>query len=425
MSSDYACGGHDHLLSRRRVLGLMAGGAAGLGGLLRPASAARMRAKQRQVLFIWLDGGLSQLESWDPKPHTEFGGPFRAIPTSVPGVHVSELLPSTAKQMHRLALVRSMQTKDESHSLGVPRMLRGDPAARGVDYPYIGSAMSSLMKRDSTELPPYVWIKPGGGGFIWQHAGFLGPRHGALALGDGKAPSNVKPPEGLTDAEAAARRRLKLEADERFRARRIGSSVDAYESSFDVAEKLVARRALFEEEGDRKDRERYGTHPLGRHLLQARKLLEAGVSFVQVTSYHWDTHCDHFRMHRQMVPQVDRPFAAILEDLAQRGMLDHVTVVLMSEFGRTPKINARWGRDHWPEAWSVALAGAGIRGGVVAGRTSKDGAFVEEAPYDVPHLYHTIFRCAGLDPDALSYDNDGQPLPVLREDCGPIREVMA
>lgn len=417
---DYACGGHDHRIGRRRLLGLLGAGSL----LLKPAIASAMRSKQRQVLLIWLDGGLSQLESWDPKPGTRYGGPFRAIPTSVPGVHVSELMEHTAKRMHRIAVVRSMQTQDDSHSLGVPRMLRGDPVARGVDYPYLGSALAKLLAKDSDELPPYVWIKPGSGGFIWQHAGFLGAKYGALALGDGKLPAHVHRPAELGAESEAARQQLRLKANERFKARSAGSEVDAYEASFDVAAKLMARKDVFSNEADRKDRERYGAHPLGRHLLQARRLLEAGVRFVNVTSYHWDTHCDHFRMHRQMVPQIDRPYAALIDDLHERGMLENVTVVLMSEFGRTPKINARWGRDHWPQAWSLALAGAGIRPGVVTGKTSPDGAWVDEKPYDVGHLFHTIFRCAGLSGDA-EYDNGGQPLPALRDDMAPIEEVMA
>jgi uncharacterized protein (DUF1501 family) len=174
-----------------------------------------------------------------------------------------------------------------------------------------------------------------------------------------------------------------------------------------------------------RDAERYGTHPLGRHLLQARRLLEAGVQFVKVTSYHWDTHGDNFNMHQALVPQIDRPFAAILDDLHDRGMLDNVLVVLMSEFGRTPKINQRLGRDHWPEAWSLALAGCGIKRGVVTGKTTANGAFVDGSGYDVGHLFHTIFRAIGIDPAKTEYDNQGQPLPIAHDDCSPIREILA
>jgi hypothetical protein len=420
----YACGGHDHALSRRRFLGMA--GAAGLGSLLSPSVARAAKRRQRQVLFIWLDGGLSQLESWDPKPGTDFGGPFRAIPTSVPGTRISELWPHTAKRVHQLAIVRSMSTQDESHSLGVPRMLRGDPVNRGVDYPYLGSAVAKLSGPPENGLPPYVWIKPGSSGFIASHAGILGSKYGALALGDGRPPVHIHRPDGVTEETDAARQDLRRKADARFREGRSDSEVDAWESCYDTAEKLMKRKELFDESRlPRKDVERYGSHPLGRHLLQARTLVEAGVLFTQVTSYHWDTHCDNFAMHRQLVPQIDRPFAALMDDLGERGLLDHVLVVLMSEFGRTPKINQRWGRDHWPESWSLVLAGAGIKKGVVAGKTSPDGAFVDESPYDVGHLFHTVFRSIGIKPDDHYYQSHGQSLAIAREDMGPMKEVLA
>lgn len=426
MDPIYPCGGRDHSISRRKVLGLLAGAATpGLADLLRPSIAEALSAGDRQVLFIWLDGGISQLESWDPKPGTDFGGPFRAIPTSIPGVHVSELMPRTAKRMHKLAVVRSMSTKDENHSTGVPRMMRGDPVNRGVDYPYLGSAIANLLPRENG-LPPYVWVKPNSSGFIPGHAGFLGPRYGALALGDGRPPIHILRPDGLGVDEAASREELRRAANRRFRAGRPESEIDAYEYSYDLADRLMRRKELFDDsQFTRQERERYGTHPLGRHLLVARRLIEAGVLFVQVTSYHWDTHGDNFRMHRDLVPQIDKPFAALIDDLDERGLLEKVVVVLMSEFGRTPKINQRWGRDHWPEAWSLALAGAGIKRGVVVGKTTPDGGFVDESPYDVAHLFHTLFRCVGVDPDKAAYLNNGQPLPIVREDCGPIKEVLA
>jgi len=417
----YACGGHDHAISRRHALGLLAGAA---GGLLAPNVARALRSKQRQVLMIWLDGGMSQLESWDPKPGGDFGGPFRAIPSSVPGVHVSELLPFTAKRVHQLAIVRSMQTKDNSHSVGVGRIQRGDPVNRGVEYPYMGSAIAKLLDKGDSGLPPYVLIKPGSSGFLASDAGFLGGRYGALALGDGRPPVHI---QGGVDAELEdARQALRRSADARYRQGRGDADVDAWEGCYDSALKLMRRKELFDETTvTRSERERYGSHPLGRHLLQARRLLEAGVLFVKVSSYHWDTHADNFAMHQELMPQIDRPFAALIDDLEQRGMLDHVVVLLMSEFGRTPKINQRWGRDHWPEAWSLALAGAGIKRGVVTGKTTPDGSAVAENPYDIGHVFHTVFRAVGIKPEETFYKHNGQALAIARDDMGPIQEVLA
>ncbi len=417
----YACGGHDHAFSRRKMLGLLAGAA---GGILAPNVARALKSKQRQVLMIWLDGGMSQLESWDPKPGTDHGGPFRSIPTSVPGVHVSELLPFSAKRVHQLAIVRSMATKDNSHSVGVGRIQRGDPVNRGVDYPYMGSAIAKLLDTGASGLPPYVVIKPGSSGFVASDAGFLGGRYGALALGDGRPPIHI---QGGVEAEMEdARQKLRRAADARYREGRGEADVDAWEGCYDSALKLMKGKELFDETTiTRSERERYGTHPLGRHLLQARRLLEAGVLFVKVSSFHWDTHADNFAMHQELIPQIDRPFAALIDDLDQRGMLDHVVVLLMSEFGRTPKINQRWGRDHWPEAWSLAMAGAGIKRGVVTGKTTPDGSSVDQNPYDIGHVFHTIFRAVGIKPEETVYKHNGQALAIARDDMGPIQEVLA
>jgi len=417
----YGCGGHDHALSRRQMLGLLAGAA---GGLLAPNVAQALRSKQRQVLMIWLDGGMSQLESWDPKPGTDHGGPFRAIPSSVPGVHVSELLPFSAKRVHQLAIVRSMQTKDNSHSIGVGRIQRGDPVNRGVEYPYMGSAIARLLDKGDSGLPPYVVIKPGSSGFLASDAGFLGGRYGALALGDGRPPIHLQ--GGISTELEEARQSLRRAADARYRQGRGDADVDAWEGCYDSALKLMRRKELFDESTvTRSERERYGSHPLGRHLLQARRLLEAGVLFVKVSSYHWDTHADNFAMHQELMPQIDRPFAALIDDLDQRGMLENVVVLLMSEFGRTPKINQRWGRDHWPEAWSLALAGAGIKRGVVTGKTTPDGSAVAENPYDIGHVFHTVFRAVGIKPEETFYKHNGQALAIARDDMGPIAEVLA
>ncbi len=429
MKREYECNSPEHSMSRRQVLGTLAGGAAagsmGLAGLLEPAVAEQVRKNQKQVLFIWLDGGISQLESWDPKPNTEFGGPFAAIPTSVPGVQFSELVPETAKRMHKLTVIRSMSTKDENHSTAVPRVQRGDPKNRGVTYPFIGSALAKLHPPDNN-LPPYVWIKPGRGGFIWQDAGFLGAKYGSLALGEGKPPIHINRPDSIDDKVELARQTLRQQANDRFRNRRRSSDLDAYETSYKMAQQLMKRKDLFDDSLlSPKDVERYGTHPLGRHLLQARRLLEAGVQFVKVNSYHWDTHGDNFNMSQELIPQIDRPFAAIIDDLDERGMLDDVLVVLMSEFGRTPKINSRLGRDHWPEAWSITMAGSGLKKGAVVGKTTPNGAWCDHTEFDIGNLFQTVFRCVGIDPSKTEYDNGGQPLPIAHEDMDPIKEVMA
>jgi uncharacterized protein (DUF1501 family) len=424
MSYDHLCQPTDHLLSRRAILG--AAGALGLGSLLKPAIAEEVKKQHKQVLLIWIDGGMSQLESWDPKPNTLFGGPFRAIPTSVPGIHISELMPRTAEQMHHLAILRSVHTQDNSHSAGVARIQRGDPKNRGVTYPYFGSAVAKLLGPGESGLPPYVWIKPGSGGFIHQDAGFIGPKYGAVAFGDGKPPENLDLPESLTQEDADDRAALQAAANARYAKNRRKQMGEANSYVYEVARTLMRRQDLFDtSKFDPKDVERYGTHEFGRHMLQARKMLEAGVTFVKVNSYGWDTHGDNFNAHLSLMPKFDQAFGAMVEDLAERGMLDNVLVISMSEFGRTPRINGHIGRDHWPEAWSVAMAGCGLKRGVAIGETNELGTFVKGDEHDIGALFHTWFHCLGIDTKKVEYDNAGQPLPLAHDSMSAVKELMA
>jgi hypothetical protein len=170
--------------------------------------------------------------------------------------------------------------------------------------------------------------------------------------------------------------------------------------------------------------ERYGTHELGRHMLQGRKMLEAGVTFVKVNSYGWDTHGDNFNGHVSLMARFDQAFSAVIEDLAERSMLDNVLVIAMSEFGRTPRINGHIGRDHWPEAWSVVRGGCGLKRGVVTGTTNELGTWLSSDEFDIGHLFHTWFKTLGVDPQRTEYDNHGQPLPIAHDDCFPIEELL-
>jgi hypothetical protein len=421
------CTPHEHQLSRRQLLGYGAAGTlglGGLGGLVQPTFARQLKRDQKQVLFIWIDGGMSQLESWDPKPNSQFGGPFRTIPTSIPGIHVSELMPKTSQLMHMLAVDRGVHTQDNSHSAGVPRINRGDPKDRGVIYPYFGSAVAKLIGPGESGLPPYVWVKPGSGGFKFTDAGFLGPQYGALAIGDGEPPPNLLRHPSVTPAHDDIRNSLRDLADERFARNRLALARDAQKFVFDTARTLMQRRELFDDP-DPKDVARYGDTPLGRDMLIGRKMLEAGVTFVKVNSYGWDTHGDNFNGHASLMPRFDQAFSAIMEDLDQRGMLDNVLVIAMSEFGRTPRINGHVGRDHWPEAWSIAMAGRGIKRGVVIGKTNDLGTFVDSDEHDIGHFFHTWFHALGINSSETEYDNNGQPLPIAHDDCGPIQELLA
>lgn len=427
MTNPTGCLSPDHAVSRRQVLYGLAGMAGGLslGSLSKPVVGQELDRKNKQVLLIFNDGGMSQYESWDPKPGTLFGGPYRAIPTSVAGTHVSELLPHTAKQMHHLALVRGLNTKNPSHGSRA-QAFDGQPKNRGVKYPTMGPALASFLHPPESPLPPSVLVKPYSGGFDYKSAGFLGSKWGTLMLGEGQPPTHMQRPASVTDAANTRRNQFRTLANNRFTTGRRTAETSAYAHSFDMAEQLMRRGDLFDDSKiSARDAERYGTHKHGRHMLLSRRLLEAGVTFVELRSYHWDTHSSNFDLHLTKMGGFDKPFAALIEDLAASGRLEHTLIVVLSEFGRTPKINVGLGRDHWPQAWSMCLAGCGIKGGSVHGKTNGQGTWVDDGQVGYAHLFHTYFHALGLKSKETEYVNAGQPLPVANEDAGPIKTVLS
>lgn len=427
MSQTVGCQSLDHALSRRQMLFGMAGMAGGvsLGGLAQPVWGDQLDKQQKQVLLIFNDGGMSQYESWDPKPGTTFGGPYRSIPTSVAGTHVSELLPHTARQMHHLALVRSLNTKNPSHGSRA-QAFDGQPKDRGVTYPTLGPAVASFLHKPDSPLPPCVLVKPYSGGFDYKSAGFLGSKWGTLMLGEGKPPVHMQRPDSVSDAANKRRNTFRQFANKRFSSGRRTADTSAYAHSFHMAEQLMQRGDLFDESKvTARDADRYGTHKHGRHLLLARRLLEAGVTFVETRAYHWDTHSSNFDLHCTMMNGFDKPFAALIEDLAESGRLEHTLIIVLSEFGRTPKVNVGLGRDHWPQAWSMCMAGCGIKGGSVHGKTNATGTWVDDGEVGYADLFHTYFHALGFTSHETEYINDGQPLPVANEEAHAIRSILS
>jgi hypothetical protein len=398
----------------------------GFGALAHPAAARELGKGEKHVLLIYLSGGLSQLESWDPKPGTDTGGPFQTIPTSVPGVHISELLPYTARQMHRIALVRGINTKEDDHGLGAYIMLTGRRQEPNMAYPHLGSAMAKLLGNDDNPLPGYIHITPrGGGGFNKKDAAFLGPKYAAVSLGDGKPPANLLRPPTLSEIADLQRNGLRERINQRFSLRRRTAETEAYTQSFEQAAQLMQRRDVFNVEKEPASAvERYGRHDFGRHCLLARRLLEAGVTFVRVTHTNYDTHHENFDFHIEQLGEFDQTFSTLLEDLAQRGLLQHTLVIVMSEFGRTPRINRTYGRDHWSRAWSIALAGCGIKPGAVVGKTNANGTAVTDREVNGGHLFHTYFRALGLNPKKKYYVHD-QPIAMADPKASAIEEILA
>jgi hypothetical protein len=428
MRCSYSCGTAEHLVSRRRFLGSAAGGfgaAAGLTSLTVPAVSAELTRKERQVLVIFLHGGASQLETWDPKPKTETGGPFRSIETTVPGVRISELMPRTAGQMHRLALLRSLNTHEDDHGKGQYLMHTGRPQGPGVVYPHLGSVMARYLADTANPLPGYILIQPGGGGRGSSEAAFLGPRYNALYLGNGAAPANTAVDPAMSPLGASGRQAVRMHVNDRFARRRRTADTEAYTTTYDQAQQLMARRDVFDVSREpARDLDRYGSSDFGRHCLLARRLLKAGVTFVQVNHSNYDTHNENFDFHLEQVGEFDLAFAALIEDLAGCGLLQHTLVVVMSEFGRTPNINYLYGRDHWSKAWSICLAGAGIKPGTVVGRTNARGTEVVDAEVSGGAVFHTYLRAVGLDPSE-SFEVEGRAIQLADPAARAVTALLA
>lgn len=426
MKCTYACGSAEHTIARRTFLGGMAAGlgvVGGLGALARPAAAEQLAKDQKRVIVFNMHGGLSQLESWDPKPGTNTGGPFRAIPTSVPGIHISELLPHTAKVMNHLALVRSINTKENDHGKGAYMMLTGRKEMPGTDYPRIGAVMSKALGRDGG-LPGHISITPGGGGGRSNDAAYLGPKYASITLGNGNPPANSARPGDISEAADAARQTFRAKANDAFGARRRTAQTDAYTSSYDQALEMMRRGEVFDVSKEpEKDHERYGKYDFGRHCLLARRLLEAGVTFVQVSHSNYDTHNENFDFHLEQLGEFDRPFATLVDDLAQRGMLESTLIVVLSEFGRTPNINLYYGRDHWGSAWSVCVGGAKIARGAVIGKTNDNGTAVADREVDHGNMFHTYLQALGLD-SSSNFDIAGRQMPMADPSSKGINELL-
>lgn len=430
MKCHYACGSTEHVFARRQFLGGMLAGAGalvgGVGALARPAAAKQLQRDQKRVLVFNMHGGLSQLESWDPKPGTPTGGPFRAIPTSVPGTHICELLPQTAQQMHHLALIRGVNTAEDDHGKGAYLMLHGRRQTPAADYPQIGAVTTKALEGVSDpSLPGHIQIVAGGGGGRGNDAAYLGPRYASIVLGNGNPPQNSAPPEGLTPEADLRRQEIRRRANEAFLKRRRTAMTDAYTYNYEQALQLMQRRDVFDiTKEPEKDLERYGKHDLGRHCLLARRLLEHGITFVQVSHSNYDTHNENFNFHIEQLGEFDQAFSTTIADLADRGMLENTLVIVLSEFGRTPNINLYYGRDHWSKAWSVCLAGARVQPGAVIGKTNDHGTEVVDRQVDHGHLFHTYLQAIGVD-SLGNFDIGGRPIPIADPASEPIKEVLA
>jgi len=396
--------------------------------------------RKRACILLWMPGGPSQLDTFDPKPEHENGGPVRAIETAVSGIRISEYLPQLARQMKHMAVLRSMSTREGDHSRATYHLKTGYSAAGAIRYPTLGSLLCKELGDEDAVLPNFVSIAPDR---TRESAGpgFLGPKYAALEVGatdqrrGDLRVTNLARPANVTQAQADARAKLLSEAAQQFNDSRPGPLTDAHAEAYRGAQRLMQPQAASAFELDkepRRTRDAYGRNAFGQGCLLARRLVERGVPFVEVdlggfggnANLNWDTHRDNFTAVGRLCNILDPAWATLLEDLHQRCLLETTLVVWMGEFGRTPQINRNTGRDHYPQAWSTVLCGGGIRGGQVVGATSDSGMQVADRPIAVPDLLATIIKALGVDPMGQNMSNVGRPIRLADPEARLVEEVL-
>ncbi len=418
----------DGVVSRRAFLRNMAIGTAGIGTLgwkeAVTLHAAELRKQSLACILLFMRGGPSQLETFDPKPGTTQGGPTKAISTAVPGAQIAEGWENVAKQMPNIALIRSMTNKEGEHQRATYQLHTGYIPAGGLKHPSIGSIVASEIGPRDFDLPNFVSI---GARQAPVGAGFLGMSFAPFAVPDPtKMPSNAELPGPVNSKRFGRRLELLEDLEEDFSQSGGKLRVEAHKALYQSASQMVlSPRLKAFDVSQEKDavRDRYGRSAFGQGCLLARRLVEAGVTFVEVELNGWDTHQDNFDRVKTLAGSADPGFAALVDDLKDRGMLARTLVIWMGEFGRTPRINARTGRDHYPRAFSVAVAGGGIRGGQVIGATSADGTDVAKRPVSVNDLFCSFYHALRIDPKKENVATMGRPLKIV--DGGrPVAELF-
>lgn len=435
-------------IKRRDCLKLGLGALTGAGfvdGLRLQSSAASDSKPVTSCILIWLDGGPSHFETFDPKPEApaEIRGEFSAIPTKVPGMFFSENMKNLASISDKFSIVRSVRHNQNNHGAGNHYMMTGAPTRIPVScgayvsfHPSMGSVVSA--ERGATEgMPPYFSMpsmtRSGGPNFLGaKHAPFVvadDPNRDSFRVRD------VTLPQGLDDVRAVRRRDIRRELDrmKRFAERAAGDPILGVDENFQQAVSLVnsaaAQKAFEIDRESDKIRDAYGRNSFGQRALLARRLVQAGVPFVTINDGGWDHHSEIFSRFRTQGQELDSVAAALISDLDQQGMLDTTMVIVMGEFGRTPKISQladrnSVGRDHWSNAMSILVAGCGTPGGQIVGATDRSGYAAIENIYAPENLVSTVYLKLGIDPNKIVYTPSGRPTHLV-SDSNPIAELMS
>jgi hypothetical protein len=440
------CDGH----RRRDFLALGAAGLAsfGLGDLLRARAAAKEQSgsrKETSVILLWLDGGPSQHDTYDPKPEApaEYRGFWQPIQTNAPGVQITENFPLQAKVADRFSIIRSIHHDSGDHFTGGHWMLTGYGGTSGGDkegkFPGIGAIATSVTGSRQPGIPAYVGvpysmsigIRPG-----YFGAMYVGAQHNPFEVGTDPNRSNfsvknVEPPKGISLERLEDRRSLNAALDGFERRADNSGLADAIDEFDQQALELVtgsrARKAFDINAEDPRLRDRYGRNAWGQSTLLARRLVEAGTTFVTCHYGGWDSHWNHAERMSTALPQVDMAVSSLFEDLVQRGLWETTLVIVMGEFGRTPKMNdgsgmGTPGRDHWGNALSVLVGGGGVQGGRIVGSTNAKGEVPLDNPLRPGDLHHTIYKVLGVDPSLHFTNHAGRPVPAI--DHGAVIEEL-
>ncbi|MCA9052231.1 MAG: DUF1501 domain-containing protein [Planctomycetaceae bacterium] len=417
---------HQGLLTRRDLLRLSGAGFAGLSamGLLQRIglSAERLKQEGRACIMVFLNGAPSQLETFDPKPGQENGGPTKTVQTSISGVHFAEYWRKLAGMMQDLSVIRSMHGKEAAHDRGVYHLKTGRRLTGVKNFPHFGALVADKLGDPDADVPNFVSIGR------TLSAGFLGVRVAPFTVDKaGQLPANVS--SGLPQQRIDRRLELLHQQDSDF-AKAGATAISAeHQELYDRAARLMTAQRLkaFTLNGESDAvKAAYGNHAFGQGCLVARRLVESGVPFVEVQKGGWDMHQDLWQKMPANAAEVDQGLSQLVSDLKQRGLLDKTLVICLGEFGRTPKINQRTptvGRDHWARNFNLLIGGGGIKGGVCFGETNSDGVETKDRPVEVDDLFATMCTAMGIDPDEELISNEGRPLRIV-DDGTAVKELL-
>lgn len=448
-------------LSRRDWMRLSTAGVVGysLSGWLDvlAADTAKNPQRRKSCILLWMNGGPAQTDTFDMKPGHENGGEFKEIRTRVPGIGICEHLPKLAQLTDHLSIIRTVSSKEGDHGRAAFLMRTGQLPQGPIQYPPLGAHVSNELGSDESELPnsvaiaPYRFFAPGAYG-----SGFLGPKHAPLIVGDNSAAfmqpqgrnndsyeqalkvRDLTPAGDVSKEQADARIELLRGLEKGFVAKHPGVAPLSHQTAYDRAVRLMRTEAAkaFDLTTEKAAvRDAYGRNLFGQGCLLARRLVERGVPFVEVTlatapglnnnAFGWDTHVDNFESVKKLCQVLDPAWSMLIQDLKQRGLLDSTVIVWMGEFGRTPKITeGTTGREHFPNVFTTVLAGGGIKGGSVVGKTSNDGETVEERKVSVGDFLATVCKGLGIDPDKQNMSNVGRPIRIVEKGSRPIEEIL-